>query len=463
MKTHGRLSRPFGSLPGLPFLLLIGLLFLLWVAGGASRPDAAGQAVVRSGAWLCIVLAMLFGRLQWSGRWPAALWFFVAILALPLLQLIPLPPGVWSTLSGHAFLGDAATVSGQHQPWRPIAIVPGATWNAVFSLVVPIAVLLLAMQASEQERAWVPAVLLVLVACSAIVGLLQFSGAGFNNPFVNDTPGQVSGSFANRNHFALFMAMGCVLAPAWAFRCGRRPHWRGPVALGLVLLFTLTILASGSRAGMILGVMALGMALLLTLRPLRRELRRYPRWVAPTLLVAVVATIVGFVLLSVAADRAASISRAITIEGDEDMRTRGLPTVLAMIRTYFPIGTGFGGFDPMFRIHEPDALLKLTYFNHAHNDFLEITLDGGVLGVLVMAAVLLWWGMASIRAWRMDDDGLAPRLGSALLLLVFVASAFDYPARMPMMMATIALAALWLGEGRKLSPRPALPADSQQL
>jgi hypothetical protein len=31
----------------------------------------------------------------------------------------------------------------------------------------------------------------------------------------------VSGTFANRNHFALFMAIGCVLAPAWAVQSSR--------------------------------------------------------------------------------------------------------------------------------------------------------------------------------------------------------------------------------------------------
>lgn len=463
MTSHGRRLRPFGTLPSLSFAMLVGLLLILWVAGGASRADVAGQIVVRSFAWLSIVSALLLGHWKWSGRLPAVAWFFIATLALALLQLVPLPPAVWSALPGHAFLGDAAIIVSQPQPWRPIAIVPGAAWNATASLVVPGAMLLLAMQVDEQERARLQAVLLILVVCSTIVGLLQFSGAGFNNPLVNGTPGQVSGTFANRNHFALFIAMGCVLAPAWAFQGGRRPHWRGPVALGLVLLFTLSILASGSRAGMILGLIALGMGLLLTLRPLRRELRRYPRWVAPALLTAVIAVIVGFVLLSFAADRAASISRAIAIEGDKDMRTRGLPTVLAMLRSFFPVGSGFGGFDPMFRIHEPYNLLKLTYFNHAHDDFLEIVMDGGVLGALLIAAALLWWGIASIRAWKMDGDGLETRLGSALLLLVFVASVFDYPARTPMMMATITLGALWLDGGRKPSARLPLPADSQPL
>ena len=63
------------------------------------------------------------------------------------------------------------------------------------------------------------------------------------------------------------------------------------------------------------------------------------------------------VLISVAAGRAVSINRALTVDAGQDMRARGLPTVLEMIRTYFPFGSGLGGFDPIFRIHEPFELL----------------------------------------------------------------------------------------------------------
>src|SRR3546814_8752841 len=56
-----------------------------------------------------------------------------------------------------------------------------------------------------------------------------------------------------------------------------------------------------------------------------------------------------------------------------------------------------------------------------------------------------WYGMASMRAWRGSGrHSVLPKLGSAILFLVFVASAFDYPARTPMMMAMIVIAGLWL-------------------
>lgn len=431
--------------PGLSFVLLVGLLLTLWIAGGASRANVSGQVVVRGVAWLAVVAVLLTGPRSPFQRSKAVFVFLAAAVVLALVQLVPLPPGVWQLLPGRQMLADAATLSGQMQPWRPWSIVPSATANAAASLVVPFATWLLVAGLPERDRAWLPGLMLLFVLASTLIGLLQFSGAGITSPLVNATPGEVSGTFANRNHFALFIAMGCLLAPAWGFASGRL-HWRTPTALGLVVLFLLTILASGSRAGLGLGVIALFLGLLLSRETMKKALSRYPRWVLPALIAGMLAIVAIFVLFSVMADRAVSINRMFAVDQGQDMRSRGLPTVLAMIRAYFPLGAGLGSFDPVFRMNEPFELLKLTYFNHAHNDFLEVILDTGVLGLLLLVATLGWWAWMSMRAWAAGSGRryAVPRLGSAMLFLVLVASIFDYPARTPMIMAIMVIAGMWL-------------------
>lgn len=455
---------PFRSRPSLSLVLLLILLATLWLAGGASRADALGQVVVRGVTWPLLVVAILFARPKFAGARPV--WIIVlAALVLVLLQLVPLPPAIWTALPGRAPLLEASAASGQVQPWRPWSIVPGATLNAASSLVVPLTALLLATSLRDAERARLPGILLVAVVASAVLGLAQLSSSAFNNPFINETIGQVSGSFANRNHFALFMALGCPLTAIWAFGDDPRSGWRGPLALGLVLLFLLTILASGSRAGLALGVVALPMGLLVVRQPLRRALRHYPRWVLPALIAVLLGVVALFVLLSVAADRAVSISRLFALDQGQDMRGRGFPIVLGMIATYFPVGTGLGSFDPVFRMHEPFELLKTTYFNHAHNDLFEVVLDAGLPGALLLTTAIGWWGWASIAAWRTVDGRAAalPRLGSVMLLLVIAASIFDYPARTPMFMAVTVLAATWLSAVPRRADSSPLPGAGQHL
>lgn len=447
--------------PSLAFILLCILLAVDWLAGGASRPDVMGQVIVRGAAWGVIVIALL-GNVRpelYRVRAPALLLF--AAFALVAIQLVPLPPQIWQSLPGRTLFASPAIIAGEALSWRPLAIIPDAAINAVSSLIVPFAALLLAAGAAERDRTRLPQVLLVLVVLSMLVGLLQFSGVVFDHPLVNDTPGDVNGGFANRNHFALFLAIGILLVPAWAFSGERRAGWRLPIAAGLILLFILSILATGSRAGMALGVLALFIGSLNARRGIRRELGRAPRWMTAVVVGAALVAVIGLVGFSVSADRAASVNRALDLDTAQDMRSRAFPTVVAMATRYFPAGSGFGGFEPLFRVSEPFDLLKPSYFNHAHNDFIEVSIDGGIAGIALLAAALAWTIVRGVRAIRAGSS--LGRLGAGTLLLVFAASLSDYPARTPMIMAIVMLAAVWLCPEEGAVERSALPARNPGL
>lgn len=460
-----RVNTRLGVAPSLSFVLLGVLLAILWVAGGASRPDAMGQVVVRATAFGVILALILFGeRPDFASTKPVWL-LLLAALTLTLVQLVPLPPSIWLSLPGRAAFAEAAVVAGQPQPWRPWSLDPGATMNAATSLIAPIAGLILLNGLRLAERKWLPTALLCMVIASTLIALLQFSGAGLNSPFINDTRGAVSGNFANRNHLALLLAIGCALTPIWMFSKGPRARWRAPVGLGLVMVFALTILASGSRIGMGLGFVAVALGLLQARHDIRKELSWAPKWAFPAFVAGLVVIFAGLILISVAADRAVSIERAFVIDVGQDMRGRALPTLLTMAQTYFPLGIGAGAFDPIFRFHEPHALLKPTYFNHAHNDLLEVIIEAGLLAMVLLAVAIGWAVLASVRAWRHRGTGrnALPKLGSIILLLVVVASAFDYPARTPLIMTVVILAGGCLCYREPATDRSALPTTGRHL
>lgn len=433
-------------LPSLSFILLCVFLGVLWLSGGASREDAIGQLVVRTAAWVVLIVVALFGE---SIRWREVrmvTYILAAAITLAVVQLVPLPPSLWQALPGREPFIEAAAASGQGQPWRPLAIVPGTAVNALASLVVPAAMLVLTSSLHRDDHRRLPLVILLFTSASALIALLQISGSGFDNPLVNDNRQLMSGNFANRNHFALFMAFGLAAIPLWAYGAQRPSRWRGPVGLTLALLYMLVILASGSRAGAILGAIALGVATVLCWRPLLGSLRGRPRWLPWAIATALGVIVSTMVLISLKMGRAVSIDRIFVEGGGEDLRSTARPVVLAMIREYFPAGGGLGGFDPLFRMNEPFDMLKLGYFNRAHNDYLEIALDTGLAGMLLVGAAIGWWLRASVRAWRdpsKDRPSLA-KVGSTMLLLVLLASIFDYPARTPLIMAFTVLAAVWL-------------------
>lgn len=216
---------------------------------------------------------------------------------------------------------------------------------------------------------------------------------------------------------------------------------------------------------MAIGALAIVIASILSWYELRRELRHAPRWVLPTVIGAAFAVLMAFVLVSVVADRAVSIHRSLTTDVEQDMRSRAFPTVLNMTRAVFPMGIGLGSFDPAFRIQEPLSLLKPTYFNQAHNDIVEIVLDTGISGLVLLFTAFAWWFWASIRVWRNlgKRQFLMPRLGSATTLLVFIGSVFDYPARTPLIMAVLVLAGVWLSSHSDGDEGTALPPSDHHL
>lgn len=422
-------------------------LAVLWLAGGSSRSDATGQVPVILAAWAIVIGMIVFARRPEWRQARAVYGFLAAAAALMILQLLPLWPAAWLALPGREVFASAAEITGEAQPWRPLSISPGGTVQSLGFLVVPAATLALCGGMRLEQHWRVALTLLCLIGLSALLGLMQFSGVQFNHPLVNDIPGMVSANFANRNHLGLFCAIGCIVAPAWALQSHDSARWKIAAAFALVILFGLIVLATGSRAGLLLGAMGVVIGIGTGLGTARAEYRRLSKSMRVLLPVGIVVLVSGLLLLSIVFDRAASIDRLLSLNTADDLRGQTLPFLVAIATKYFPVGAGFGTFDELYRIDEPLDLLSLQYFNHAHNDLLEVVLEGGLPGLLLLVAAVGWWAWRSYRAWRPGRDqqgAILPRAGSGMLLLVFVASIWDYPARTPMIMAVVVIAAIWL-------------------
>ena len=439
----------------LSFWLLIAFLAILWGAGGASRDDVLGQPVVRFFAWSTIVVAIFaLPRVDWrTVKEPAIILGAAALLVA--LQLVPLPPAIWTELPGRAIFAQAAVLTGTEQPWRPLSISPSGTSNALASLIVPAVVLLLAANLTREQHWRIAIFVLALVAAGAVLGVLQFSGASFDNPLTNDVSGSVSGNFANRNHFALFLAIGCVLSLAWAFRA-KATGWHAAAGLSLLTILILMVLATGSRGGVILALFAIVLALTTFRNRVVQQLKSMPRKLTVALVAGVVCVMLALVALSIGLDRAVSIDRVGMMVPDAELRFQIWPVVLDMALHYFPAGSGFGAFDQVFRISEPDHMLDSRYINLAHNDWIQIILEGGILGVSLFALSLFWFATRSVQAWystvEESSSRLFGRIGSLVISLVLIASTTDYPARTPIVMALLALAAIWLANARSGVP-----------
>lgn len=172
--------------PDLSFILLAALFVILWLAGGASRENVTGQIIVRTASWSAILVAVLFARRPRIEEAKGAMLFLIAAILLCVAQLIPLPPGIWRALPGRAAFTDPLV--SPPDLWRPLSLVPGATVNALFSLVTPLAVLVLATGIREDQKRLIPLVVLIVIVLALLVGLLQFAGAQLANPSLTERP-----------------------------------------------------------------------------------------------------------------------------------------------------------------------------------------------------------------------------------------------------------------------------------
>ncbi|GMM91810.1 O-antigen ligase family protein [Qipengyuania sp. MTN3-11] len=454
-RSTGRSDRPARRLGDRDIVmwLMIAMLVVAALIGGASREDSLAQPAIRLAMPLFLAGIVLAGRpFAWrelSG--PLALLGLLALLMTAML--IPLPPEVWTNLPGRDLIEPAAPLAGMPQPWRPWAISPPLAQNALLALIPPACLLIGAGFLTAHQRAALASLFLVLTVASAVLGVMQLAtGAGGALRWYAITNPQAGvGFFANRNHQALFLSMGLPLFGYWALREGASRANRSMrlwVAGFGALLLIVAMLTTGSRAGLVLGVIALvGTAAIhaATAKRLLGRLRPLMRWAILGGFLGAVLLLGAMVLLS---PQAQSINRLFGLDASADLRITALPTMLKIAATYFPAGTGFGGFEPVFRAAEPFAFLSRQYVNEAHNDFLQLVIEGGLAGLIILALALIW---TAKTAWRLvtprdgvDDAILLGRTGLLIAIMIAAASVVDYPVRTPLIMISLVLAFVWM-------------------
>lgn len=379
---------------------------------------------------------LLFAAWRWRsvGFPPAARLgaaFLLALVVFHLLQLIPLPPAVWSALPGRAPLAADLKLAGAADVWRPLSLTPSATWRSLLGLLAPAAMFLLAVDLSAAGLRRLSAAILLVAMASVLLATLQLAGGPYS-PLrfyaITNTDAGV-GFFANRNHLAdllvVSMPLAAALAVDWGMEGRRGSMLRVASTLGVYLLLMVGVGVSLSRAGMLLLAPAVLCSLAIALAG------RGPYRQRPAALLLVGASVLGLFL--VGAFSLAAVAQRFHEDGMSDIRFQAAPVVAQIARTYGPVGTGFGAFETAYRAAEPVALLQPNYLNHAHDDYLELWLEGGLVGVAFAAVLILWWIRAGFGAWRAAwRRGAGPMLPAAAatsLGLVLLHSGADYPLR----------------------------------
>ncbi len=418
------------------FLLAAALAMAAGLLGGASRENPLRLAVVELTAVPLLAMglrAVVRGRLpdDRPGR-QLDLWIIAAAVGIPLLQLAPVPPEIWTRLPGQAARLTALRVLGRQPPWLPMSLAPAATFRAILALTPPLAMYLAIVRLSADQTHRLSWLWLGLAALGLMLGVGQMVEPGGGPAYLYATASVDSlvGVFANRNHEAAFLvclapvaaAIGLPPRPKRSERGnGSRTSWRRWLGALFIAVAFVALSAVRSRAGVLLAGPALAAALLVIWRGRGRGEADRWRQALPVAAAAAVA------VAAVALFALTPILARFDTGGSDLNRGQFWPIVMDAAQPFEPLGAGVGAFDRVFAAVEPLTLVGPRYLNHAHNDFLEIWLEAGWPGLAVVGAFLVWLVLANLRAWR-SRSALARAAGaSVVLLLVF--SVPDYPLR----------------------------------
>lgn len=329
------------------------------------------------------------------GRKLLAAFFF-----LVLFQVLPLPPGLlgWLSPGSFAFHGPE---TGVLDGWRPVTV---STELTVRGLVFYVGMSLLFATTYREfgDPAWLRRLIFTIGLTGAfvtLVGLVQKASLDPGKIYGLWRPSfdyAVFGTYVNKNHYAGLMAMampvslGLVLeaferlSRAWS---ARRVSW---LALGdeagnafvrrsaLALLLTIGVLVSESRGGLLAALAGLAA---ITLARRRRV----------GLIVALAALIAASVVWVDLAPWTRHFQRSF-----EQSRLDLWRDQSHLVASFPMFGVGFNALGPAYRrIQTYDASFD---YSQAHNEYLQVLLDTGLVGLAIFLTMLARLLRAAWRA-----------------------------------------------------------------
>jgi O-antigen ligase len=369
------------------------------------------------------------------------------VIILPLIQLIPLPAGIWLALPGRSELREMYSALQIEPTSLSLSLRPSETWRSFMSILPALAVGLSIAALDLRARIYLILMLLIFSGLNVFLGLGQLVGGTSSSLYFYDVTnrGRAVGFFANSNHYTAFLYATLPFAAAlFSGSSGRSAPVRNIVLALSVFILLVGLSISGSRTAILLGSISFILSLMMIANKTVARLlsKGTGKALASLSFIILVPVLLGVGLFQI-------FVRIQTQDPFEDLRYKILGTLYTLVRDLFPFGSGFGSFERIYQTKEALDTVIPSYVNHAHNDYLEIFIEGGLPAMIAVALIL---SMLSQKAFSTlyKDVLIEERIEKASIIslwLLLVHSAWDYPLR------TIAVSTLFgLALGSLIKP-----------
>lgn len=327
---------------------------------------------------------------------PWYIWgFSIFILIIPWLYLIPVSEVVWESLPYRTHYQQTFELFMNKSADYRLSLIAWETTGTALTVIPPVALFLAMLYLPVNRLIVLSYVFLVIIGIEAIIGMSHYLLMGETLPawlasFLNFKEvgeaykGDAHGTYVNRDHFSALMAMGVAICFASIAMVLRQARYKGLSVIKfslLVIVFLLVIIAmifSRSRAGVGLGLLSIFMSSIIFSLYLKKE------GISKRLVYGLpgIALLISFGIGIIP-----TINRFIGLDPTEDGRVEIFENTIIGIKAFFPLGSGPGTFDEIYRNFQPIDQLK--FIDHAHNDYLELFFETGLVGMFLVGVFLL--------------------------------------------------------------------------
>ncbi|MEQ1497490.1 MAG: O-antigen ligase family protein [Novosphingobium sp.] len=438
--------------PALPLSGAIGaglLLACALVLGGGGSPAPLPELLLE---WLALAVAAAWFLLPATrDAWrkvPGAAWLVCLFAAaVPIVQLVPLPPALWHALPGREAEIEALSLIGRQDTWRPLTMAADRTLASLLSLLPPLVLLVVVSTLPLRTRLVLALAVVLAGLASLTVGTIQLTASPDSLvQFYGVTTPTLRGFQANHNATAdllLAALIGWVLAIRIAAIRGYLPNRAGPVlglsALGIAL-FSFGVFFTTSR----MGIGLLPLAILAALALLKSWMPQLSRKTALGALALAAVLAIALVALLQLNPAMARIGQRFSF--DKELRVELWKDGLYTARKHYPVGVGMGNFVPALVAEERLEVVRPAMPNRAHNEYVELSVEAGLFGLIAWAAVIALIARAALQArLRANRSARAEAMFAGTVLAVLALhSMVDYPFRSMALAAIGALCAAML-------------------
>lgn len=344
--------------------------------------------------------------------------FLLLSLFLATLYLIPIPLALWQVLPNRDILNiTIQLINENHQTIKflPISLDQYSSAKSLISLALPLSIFISTITLRTQKKYWLSYSIIGIVTIQALWGVFQFT-----------TEGMATGSFYNRDHYSGLLELILPIIIALLLKSLKveseyelLPWPRIYFLMILALLILLAGLFSLSRAG----AGSFGIIIFFSILLFSRQLK------FKSIIIIVLAF--GCLLFVLGGEKGLTplINRFFTHNPLEDVRWVMYEQALQTAQAYFPIGSGPGTFKYVYAAFQPhNTSISQQFVDHAHNDYLELIIETGLLGISIIIIYSALFTAQLIRVWRTKNSSeYYLKMGAAIGILgAYFHAFFDF-------------------------------------